>query len=93
MPIPWNAENQTGEEIQAGNYTLVPFAKTWQVQSENGRAGFVWTRPTAILVRSADGQEKVLQIPDLTLRIIFSLVGVCLGATLVMTVIALIRRR
>ena len=93
MPDLCKVETQAGAEIQAGAYTLVPFVKTWRWQPRTGQAGFVWNRPAAILARSADGQEQVLPVPDLTLRVLLSLLGVCLGATLLMLVIPLIRRK
>ncbi len=93
MPNPWKIETQAGEAIHIGAHTVVPFAKTWQLTSKTGNGGVIWSRPASVLVQSADGQEQVVSIPDLTLRIIVSLFGVCLGASLLMFVISLIRRR
>ena len=82
-----NIETQAGTPIRWGNRTLIPFAQTVRLQAPGAKGGFIWNRPTSLLVQSAEGQDQVLIIPDLTRRIIWSLGAASLAAVLILWII------
>jgi hypothetical protein len=92
MPGRLTCEYQAGEEIQAGEQTLMPFSKVWRFQAPGGRFSMTWNRPAAVLARAASGEEQILPIPDLTRRIIFSLLGVCVGAALLAGILSKLKK-
>jgi hypothetical protein len=75
-------ETRAGEPIQAGNRTLIPFARSLRFQLPGRPGGLIWTCPASLLVKDSDGQEQVLPIPDITRRIQLGLLGLCLGMLL-----------
>jgi hypothetical protein len=93
MAGPLSFEYQAGDEIQAGDKTLLPFVKVWRLQFPGRSGGFVWSRPASLLARSPDGQEQLIPIPDLTRRVIGSLFGACLGAIILVWLITRINRK
>lgn len=62
----FDLETRAGEPIRAGRTRLIPFAQTVQVQFPGPGGGFTWSRPTAILAQTTDGEEHVLPIRDVT---------------------------
>jgi hypothetical protein len=93
MAGPLNSEYQAGQEVQYGKWTILPFAKTWHWRSPGGHQAIVWNRPASLWVRSETGDEEIIQIPDMTRRVVLSLVGVCLGAVLVVWALSTIYRK
>jgi len=93
MPGPLTCEYQAGTEIQAGDKKLTPFIKTWRFKAPGSNFAMTWNRPDSVLARSATGQEQILPIPDLTRRIIWSLLGACLGAALLAGIISILNRK
>ncbi len=93
MTGPLTFEYKAGPPIQARDKTLTPFIKTWRLQAPGSPGGLTWNRPASVLVHSADGQEQVLPIPDLTRRVIWSLLGACLGAAILVGLISIINRK
>jgi hypothetical protein len=83
-------ETRTGQPIQAGRYEITPQSQVLSVHLPGHRAGLIWNRPKAVIVRTSDGQESSLPVRDATRIMIWSmLAGGVLGAIL----IALMRRR
>jgi hypothetical protein len=82
-----NIETQAGSPIRWGGRTLIPFSQTVRLQAPGAKGGFIWNRPASLLVQSADGQEQVLQVPDLTRRIIWSLGAASLAAVIILWII------
>lgn len=70
-------ETRSGQPIQAGDATLTPFAQSWQVRFPNQSGGLVWNRPVSVLVTSANGQEQVLPVTDITRLALWALMGGC----------------
>ena len=42
------------------------------------KGGVIWNRPVAVVVRTVDGQENILLIPDVTQTAIWTLAGICI---------------
>jgi hypothetical protein len=55
-----------------------------KIQLPSYRAGLIWNRPKAVVVRTSDGQESTLPVRDVTRIVIWSLLAVgLLGAMLI----------
>ena len=84
-----SVETSAGKPIQAGGATITPFATSLRIGPPNLLFGMIWNRPASILIQSADGQEEVQQIPDITRQVLWGL----LGMTLVMAALMWIFNR
>lgn len=56
-------ERTAGEPIPVGDYTVAPESQALSVRLPFG--GFVWNRPTAVLVDDGNGQQRI-PIVDVT---------------------------
>jgi uncharacterized spore protein YtfJ len=70
--------------IQHKQIRLFPFARSVSLRLPGGIGGFVWSKPSSLLVVYPDGREEVLPIPDLTYRFILMTVisGLIFGVVL-----------
>jgi LPXTG-motif cell wall-anchored protein len=73
-----NVETKAGKPIQIGEATITPFANAMQVKLPFIQGGLVWNRPVAVAVQTAQGQEYILPIQDVTRQILFALMGASL---------------
>jgi hypothetical protein len=74
-------ETYVGETRRSGNYELTPVSQVLRIQIPGQNAGLVWNRPKSVVVKSDDGQEKVLPVVDVTRVTIWAmLAGGLLGA-------------
>ena len=55
-----------------------------QVRVPKIQGGLIWNRPVAYVVRTSDGQEKIIPILDITRIILFTLAGFCLTSMFVL---------
>ncbi|GAB4578250.1 MAG: hypothetical protein Fur0022_09840 [Anaerolineales bacterium] len=79
----FETETHAGNPLQAGQTRLIPFAHTVRMNFP-GSGGIVWSRPTAILAQTPDGQEIVLPVQDVTRQAQLALLGLgILGAWLI----------
>ena len=77
-------ETYAGAPIQAGSLRLIPFARSVTLHIPQTSGGLIWNRPTALLVQSPDGSEKLLPIRDITRRRQFALLGAGLVVGLIL---------
>lgn len=83
MPVA-EQEIRTGEAIRVGDYEIIPQTRLFTVKFPGRHASLIWNRPNAVIVRTADGQETILAVKDLTRMIMwFMLAGGLLGAILI----------
>jgi hypothetical protein len=61
-----DVENQAGEVIPAGEHKLIPIAQRVKIQPPGFGGLLLWTRPTAVVVHSVEGEKVVLPIQDVT---------------------------
>ena len=59
-------EIQRGEPMTAGGTQVTPLTKTFKFPIPVISGGLVWNRPFAVEVRTADGKEWSLPVPDVT---------------------------
>ncbi|MFM8321206.1 MAG: hypothetical protein ACKOC5_09855 [Chloroflexota bacterium] len=78
-------ETYSGAPLAVSGRRVTPFYQVVQLGSLP-RARLSWVRPTAVLVRQADGTEQVLPIVDHTRRVIWA-------AVIVVLLYALLQRR
>ncbi len=76
-------ETQRGEPVAAGGTQVTPVTKTLCIPFPGIAGGLIWNRPFAVEVRSADGAEWTLPVPDVTRQaqialLVMGLIGVLL---------------
>ena len=52
--------------MSVGDTEIVPLARSLCIQPHGFPGGLIWNRPSAVIVRTADGQERMLPVPDVT---------------------------
>jgi len=79
MPEFIRIEHHSQPPIQHKQIRLTPFVRSVSLRLPGRIGGFVWNKPTSLLVVYPDGREQVLPIPDPTIRyLIFTLLaGLC----------------
>lgn len=77
--IEW--QTKTGEPITAAGRTITPQSKALVIRLPFG--GFVWNRPTAVLVQQGDYSETI-PIPDITRLIQLALLTATISLTLIL---------
>ncbi len=81
---PITLEIQAGKAMRAGKVKLIPFSKVLKLQIPGLPGGLVWNRPASVVAVSADGQEEVIPIPDVTRSLQLSiLAGGFLGGLMI----------
>lgn len=77
-------EIRTGETMQVGDFQITPLTRVLRIHIPGHRAGLIWNRPKAVLVRTSDGEETSLPVRDVTRLVIWSmLAGGLLGAIMI----------
>ncbi len=73
--------SKTGEPQRIGRLELTPMNQVLKIRFPGNHGGLIWNRPKAVVVRSDDGQEQILPVPDITRIAIWAmLAGGILGA-------------
>jgi hypothetical protein len=83
-------ENTSAEPIIVGDTRITPQAQTFSLRFPFG--GFVWNRPTAVLVERDDGTQRI-PIVDVTRVVQIVLFGLVLTISVIITLFALRQRR
>ncbi len=79
MPALFEIEYHSQPPTQHRNIRLTPFVRTIRLRFPRIPGGFVWSKPTSLLVSYPDGHEQVLPVPDMTRKylILTLLSGLC----------------
>jgi hypothetical protein len=64
----FSIEYHSQPPIQHKQFRLIPFARSVNLRLPGQASGFVWSKPTSLLVVYPDGREELLPIPDQTRR-------------------------
>jgi len=80
-------ETHTSAPIPIPDAQLYIRSQAVQVKFPAIQGGLIWNRPVASVVRSSDGQEKVIPILDVTRIILFTLAGFCFASLFVLTLL------
>ena len=70
-------ETLTGKSIRVKDTELRVRSQVIQFRLPVLMGGLIWNRPVAVLVRTSDGHEQMLPIPDLTRIAVLILAGLC----------------
>jgi len=77
-------EIRTGETRQVHDLEITPQTNVFSIRTRGSHFGFIWNRPRSVIVRTADGQETILPVRDVTRYIIWGiLAGGVLGAMMI----------
>lgn len=76
-------EIKRGEPVTAGGTQVTPLTKTLCIPFPGIAGGLIWNRPFAVEVRTTDGKEWSLPVPDVTRQaqialLVMGLIGVLL---------------
>ncbi len=83
MPV-IEREVRTGAPIQASGVEITPQSRLLKIQFPGLNGGLIWNRPKAVIVRTANGEEYILPIKDVTRSVIWAmLAGGLFGAILI----------
>ena len=81
---PFEIETHAGPPVHAGQSRIIPFVQTIRLNLPGTGGGLAWSRPTAILTQTPDGQETVLPIQDVTRQAQITFLGLgILGVLLI----------
>jgi len=64
-----------GEPRWVGEFELTPMTNVLKVQLPGRPIGFIWNRPRSVVVRTVDGQERVLPVSDVTRVVIWAMLA------------------
>ena len=74
-------ETLTSPLVRVKDTQLRVRSQVVQLRLPSASGGLIWNRPVAVLVRTPDGQDQILPIPDVTRTALLALVGLCLAST------------
>ncbi|UCH59082.1 MAG: hypothetical protein JSV61_12810 [Anaerolineales bacterium] len=87
-------ETRAGQPAYLGAVKITPFSQAIRVGFPGTQGGFIWNRPSSVLVKKGDGSEQVLKIPDMTRQIQIALLGFgVLGGILLSLLVRTAKRR
>jgi hypothetical protein len=85
MSIPLlRVETLTGQPIKVKDAQLRVRSQVVQLRFPVISGGLIWNRPVVVLVRTADGQDQILSIPDATRTAVITLLVLSLAGTLLL---------
>ena len=74
-------ETLTGPLVRVKDTQLRVRSQVVQLRLPSASGGLIWNRPVAVLMRTPDGQDRILPILDVTRTAVLALVGLCLAST------------
>lgn len=75
-------DTHVGDPVDTRNATLIPFSKALEIRFPGMGGGFLFNRPTSVLVVDAEGREEVLPIHNVTRIAVWSIYGLAAAAIL-----------
>lgn len=86
-------ENNAGTPVTAGRTRIIPFAQSVRLDFPGFPGGVVWNRPLSILAVSANGDEQVIRVVDVTRRIQIALLAAGLLGGLLLWILGTNKRK
>jgi hypothetical protein len=74
MPV-LESSIKKGETRRVGEYELTPMTNVLKIQIPGRPIGIIWNRPRSVVVRTVDGQERVLPVSDATRIVIWAMLA------------------
>ncbi len=75
MSGPLSIETKSGQPVQYKGATLTPFSQSWRLQIPGLPGGLIWNRPVSVLVTTADSEEQIVPVVDVTRQALWALLG------------------
>jgi len=75
-------ETLTGQPVKVKGTQLRIRSQVLQLRFPLISGGLIWNRPVAVSVRTADGQDRILPIRDVTRTAMLVLAELCFASTL-----------
>ena len=86
----FRVETRTSQTIQMKDTQLRVRSQVIQFRLRMANGGLIWNRPVAVVLRTSDGHEQMLPVPDLTRIAVLMLAGLCFAS---MFLLILFRRK
>ena len=77
----FRVETLTGQPVKVKDTQLRVRSQVLQLRLPVISGGLIWNRPVAVLVRTADDQDQILPIRDVTRNIMLTLLVLSLAGT------------
>ena len=82
MPIlPFRIETRNGRPLRVKGAQVHVRSQVVQLRLPIAHGGLIWNRPVSVVVRTPDGQEQILPIPDVTRSAVLALLVLSLVST------------
>ena len=78
---PFRIQTLTGPPLEVAGTQVAVRSQVLQVRLPFGNAGLLWNWPLSVLVRTPEGQEQILPVPDVTRTAVLSLLALSLVST------------
>jgi hypothetical protein len=77
-------ETLTSQPLRVKDAQLRVRSRVVQLRLPMVNGGLIWNRPAAVLVRTPDGQDQTLPVPDVTRSVVLALGLLCFASTLLL---------
>ena len=84
MPAAFRIQTLTGKPVIVNSIELRVRSQVIQLRFPFIHGGLIWNRPVAVLVRTADGQDQILPVSDVTRTVVLMLLLFSLAGTLLL---------
>ena len=82
MPIsPLRIETRNGQPLRAKDVQVQVRSQVVQLRLPMVHGGLIWNRPVSVVIRTPDGQERILPVPDVTRSAVLALLLLSLVST------------
>jgi hypothetical protein len=68
-------EIKAGDPVISGETKIIPFSRALNIKLPRLHGGVIWNRPVAVLIQTAEGEEDLLLIRDVTRQVQWRLVA------------------
>jgi hypothetical protein len=68
-------ETRAGDPVISGETKIIPFSRALNIKLPGLHGGVIWNRPVAVLIQTAEGEEDLLLIRDVTRQVQWRLVA------------------
>jgi len=86
----FHIETLTSQPMNVKDIQLRVRSQVLQLRLPVASGGLIWNRPVAVLVRTPDGRDQTLPVPDVTRTAVLTLLTLCFASTFLWM---LLRRR
>jgi hypothetical protein len=81
MPASFRIKTLTSEPVIVKGDQVRLRSQVLQLRFPFIPGGLIWNRPVAVLVRTADGQDQILSVPDVTRTVVLTLLVFSIAGT------------